>query len=302
MIQLRSVVKRGAEAALARSGAARLLGTRSGALVLAYHNVVPEGSPREGDASLHLPQHAFAEQLDSVTRTHEVVPLDALLQPTAADSGRPRVAVTFDDAYQGSVTAGVAELVTRQLPATIFVAPAFVGGRTFWWDAIVPAGEPASFRERALAELGGSDARVRTWARQQGLDEVVPHPDNRAADEATLQAATAHPGITLGSHTWSHPNLARTEGAALIEELVRPLEWLRERFSAVIPWLAYPYGLSSAAAERAAAEVGYAGALRVEGGWIPDGFANPFALPRLNIPAGLSADGFRLRMQGMFCR
>jgi peptidoglycan/xylan/chitin deacetylase (PgdA/CDA1 family) len=302
LIRVRSIAKWGAEAVLARSGAARLLGSRSGALVLAYHNVVPEGSPSEGDASLHLPQRAFAEQLDILVRTHDVVPLDTLVERGAQGSGRPRAAVTFDDAYRGAVTAGVAELAKRGLPATIFVAPAFVGGRSFWWDAVSPAQDGAAFRARALEELRGDDSRVRARARERGIPVVMPHPDNRAADEAELRAAVGNHGITLGSHTWSHLNLARTDGATLSEELVRPLEWLRERFAAVIPWLAYPYGLSSPAVARAAANAGYDGALRVTGGWVPDTPSSAFALPRLNVPAGLSADGFRLRMQGLLCR
>lgn len=290
------------EAALARSGAARLLGSRPGSLVLAYHNVVPEGSPREGDASLHLPQRSFAEQLDILIRTHDVVPLDTLMRPAPRRTGRPRAAITFDDAYRGAVTAGVTELAKRGLPATIFVAPAFIGGRSFWWDAVCPAEDREVFRQQALEDLGGNDSQVRAWAKERAVTELVPHPDNRAADEGELRTALGSPGITLGSHTWSHPNLSRTEGLALMEELVRPVTWLRERFEGVIPWLAYPYGLSSPAVEDAAATAGYTGALRVAGGWIPDGSNNPFALPRLNIPAGLSPDGFHLRMRGMFCR
>jgi hypothetical protein len=68
----------------------------------------------------------------------------------------------------------------------------------------------------------------------------------------------------------------------------------------VLPWLTYPYGLSSPEAERVAAAEGYAGALRVSGGWMgPANAVNRFALPRYNVPAGLSIRGFDLRTAGI---
>jgi hypothetical protein len=38
----------------------------------------------------------------------------------------------------------------------------------------------------------------------------------------------------------------------------------------------------------------------VDGGWLPPRPDNLFALPRLNVPAGLSADGLALRLSGLF--
>jgi peptidoglycan/xylan/chitin deacetylase (PgdA/CDA1 family) len=78
------------------------------------------------------------------------------------------------------------------------------------------------------------------------------------------------------------------------------LEWLRGRFSNVVSWLSYPYGLYNESARRIAAASGYVGALRIDGGWVP---RNPsvdmFAVPRFNIPSGLSLNGFRLRLAGL---
>src|SRR5690606_35559597 len=78
-------------------------------LILAYHNVVPEGESAAGDRSLHLPVADLRSQLDRLTRTHDVVPLASLLDP-GVERNRPRVAITFDDAYRGAITCGVDEL------------------------------------------------------------------------------------------------------------------------------------------------------------------------------------------------
>ena len=50
------------------------------------------------------------------------------------------IAITFDDAYAGTVDQALPELARLGLPATVFLAPAFVEGDTFWWDALAAPG------------------------------------------------------------------------------------------------------------------------------------------------------------------
>src|SRR2546423_5455975 len=102
---------------LASGGRAARWRMRDRTLILAYHNVVPDEQPIFGDRSLHLRRSDFAAQLDALRETHDVVPLPAVLLPSHGP--RPRAAITFDDAYAGAVTLGVAEVVARGLPATV---------------------------------------------------------------------------------------------------------------------------------------------------------------------------------------
>ena len=269
-------------------------------IVLAYHNVVPRGERAAGDRSLHLPQEDFARQLDLLTRTHDVVPLAGILA-TAGEGRRPRAAITFDDGYAGTVTAGVEEVTRRSLPATIFVVPGFLGGRTFWRDELADpeSGEvPAPIRTQALDSLAGVHDAIIAWATREGARRRAPGPAERTATESQLADAAGRAGISLGSHTWSHPNLARLDPAASAEELERPRRWLSDRFPSAIPWLSYPYGRSSPEAQGAARHAGFSGAFLVAGGWLAREGGDPFALPRLNIPAGLSSAGFTLRVSG----
>ncbi len=274
---------------------------RDEVLVLAYHDIIPQGNVAGGDRSLHLAQSTFGEQLDSLARTHDVIPLARAL---GGHSGsRPAAVITFDDAYQGAVTAGLSELARRGLPATVFVATSFLNGGDFWWDVLTAPGADApapALRARALAECAGLDANVRAMALRERLADVEPSPAHaRAASEGELITASSLPGITFGSHTHRHPNLARLTGETLDAELAHPLRWLRERFSNVLPVISYPYGLSSPDVERAAAHAGYEAGLRIEGGWLTRGERNAFALPRLDVPSGLSRAGFALRCAGI---
>jgi peptidoglycan/xylan/chitin deacetylase (PgdA/CDA1 family) len=278
---------------------------RGHVLILAYHNIVPDNAQAAGDRSLHLSQRKFAEQLDSLMRTHDIIPLTTAL---AGYSGqRPAVALTFDDAYEGAVTVGISELEQRGLPATIFVAPSFLNGHDFWWDALTESGEKAvspELRAWALTECAGRDAEVRVRAPRDRQARLVRAPAHaRCAQEHDLVAAAGRPGITLGSHSWNHPNLARLDDDALATELTLPLAWLRERFSNVLPVISYPYGLSSARVESAARDAGYTAGLRIEGGWLSgNATQDAFALPRLDVPSGISAAGFELRTSGVRLR
>jgi peptidoglycan/xylan/chitin deacetylase (PgdA/CDA1 family) len=241
---------------------------------------VPDGVQPAGDRSLHLPRSHFAQQLDALVKTHDVIALDRVLSDSS-DNRRPRAAITFDDAYTGAVTMGVDELAKRELPATIFVAPAYIG------------------RRRALEEFDGEETRIRAWARR-GVVHTRPVQDYlRPATEEELCSALRHNGITCASHSWSHPNLPRLDPARIRRELVQPLRWLTERFDSVIAWLAYPYGISSPVTDQLAADVGYQGSVLASGGWLPTRPQSCYSLPRLNVPSGLSLDGFVLRAVGL---
>jgi peptidoglycan/xylan/chitin deacetylase (PgdA/CDA1 family) len=304
-MNLKALVERG----LVRSGAAAATRAtvRGRALILAYHNILPDGERPVGEASLHLPRRAFADQLDALAEHCQVVPLAHALEPPPSvgeRQGRPRVAITFDDAYLGAVQAGVDELRRRGLPGTIFVTPGMLGGRSFWWDALAgPAGTiPEAVRTHALEQCRGEDEAVRRWAGAAGLALAEPPAALRTASEEALLAAARGASVTLGVHTWSHPNLIRLSPTELVSELRRPLDWLRQRFAATLAWVAYPYGLWSPGVAAALGEAGLEAGLRVSGGWIPRRGVDRAAIPRSNVPAGLSLDGFRLRLAGIRAR
>ncbi|HET7228998.1 MAG TPA: polysaccharide deacetylase family protein [Longimicrobium sp.] len=326
---LRAAARRAAERWLAASPLPALLARgRGGAVILAYHNVIPAGERVAGDRSLHLREEDFAAQLDVLQRTCNVLPLNELMSP---GDGRPRVALTFDDAYSGAAQAGVRELARRGLPATFFVVAGAAAGTHFWWDRMAGGnGLDASLRAHALGSLGGRGDRILASAGEVGHEPTPGGVLHRAADVALcpaplptatnvsgmdlraatlpahaaaagddeLRAAARVPGITLASHGWSHADLAALREDELRTELNDSLVSLRRRFgNAVIPWISYPYGRVSPAVVHAAREAGYRGGLRVEGGAVRRG-DDPLALPRINVPAGVSVDGFRLRARG----
>lgn len=266
------------------------------ALILAYHNVVPEDRGL-GDRSLHLPWRSFQGQLDLLETHCEVRELSSLLTE-GPRGGRPNVAITFDDAYVGAVELALPELVRRRLPGTLFVAPGLLGAPGFWWDELAEGpGLPEALRQEALEAAAGQPEVIRRKFGTGSSNRSLPR-HYRCADAEALVALASLQGLSFGAHSWSHANLARLPLPELEVELSRPAAWLKEAGLPVIPVLAYPYGRFSAEVETAAARAGYLAGLRVDGGWIPAGAERPWSLPRYNVPAGLSDDGFVLRLSG----
>jgi peptidoglycan/xylan/chitin deacetylase (PgdA/CDA1 family) len=297
---IRRPAKFAAEALLGGSLASPIIRLRGRSLVLAYHNVVASRAEAGSDASLHVDLDLFREHLDALLRTHQVVPLDDLLE-NHTDQER-RAALTFDDACRGAVRYAVPELARRGLPATLFVVPGHLG-RAFWWDRVRgPMDEVHAFRDHVLEELDGDGDAALEAAPGWGLDVVDAPSTAHPADEEELRRALEHPGIQLGSHSWNHRNLAALRGEALEEELRRPIEWLESRFetSRLSRWIAFPYGLYDRDVEEAAAAAGYRGGLRIDGGCLgATGRLRGVSVPRVNVPAGLSARGLRLRIAGL---
>lgn len=302
---MRTIVDRLRDVLAFRSGAAaRALSARAGRwLVLAYHNIRPDGAPPRGERALHLSRADFGRQLDFLRAHCDVVSLEALT--AFAPAGRPRVALTLDDGYAGALTGGVEELTRRGLPATLFVVPGRLG-HAFWWDRLADGRggtAPPDWRPRLLDTLGGEEGPVGDWAEAQGIPLAADLPDwARAGSEEDVARAYDAPGISLAAHTWTHPNLAALPPARLTEELERPRTWLAERFPRALPWLAFPYGRHSDAVTRAAARAGYAGCVAIgqRTMWMdrlePGG--TPVVLPRLDVPAGWPLGRFALRVAG----
>lgn len=294
----RERLKAWAEVGLVASGlpALRRRLRRHERIVLAFHNVIPAEHEPAGDCSLHLPQGAFRRLLREVQATHDVIPLADLVNNVPVR--RPLAAITFDDAYVGALTAGVAELRRAGVPATFFVCPGRLGGQSFWWDRLAAVqGELSDARrDDALTRWKGDEEAVMSGLPGDRIPAQTLPDWALTASVDLLHEGAKTSGFDFASHSWSHPNLSAIEPTRLQEEMARPLEWLRHSGLPWLPALAYPYGRSSPEVERAAVAAGYSTGLLIQGGGFQPAVADPMRWPRLNVPAGLSPEGLVLRM------
>jgi peptidoglycan/xylan/chitin deacetylase (PgdA/CDA1 family) len=298
--RLRTLVKPVSEWLLANS-LARVLGRkrrRRQRLILAYHNVIATGALPLGEQSLHLRFDDFRKQLDHLMKWGTIGTLARVL---ADPSDEPLIALTFDDAYAGAVHLALPELERRGVPATMFVAPGLLGQPGTWWDLLGmrPGGLDAASREYCLSQLDGDQSRIMEWATEPSADAIAEFGQPIASAEELARAARWE-GLTLGAHSYHHPNLARISPSQLDFEVKAPLRWLRQQFPRQArPWLAYPYGRYNDRVGSAVSAAGYEAAFMINGGWFRvDGYSTT-TIPRLNIPAGISTAGFSARLNGL---
>lgn len=280
-------------------------------LVLLYHRVLPD--PGRDVNQLAVRTAYFAGHLAWLRRHCQVLSAESFLaqrrQPAAFDwDTRPRVLLTFDDAYADNVTHALPLLVQYNMPAVVFACSSLVGTTApFWWDAleqIVYDGTPPtdgwSCNDRpplptqtaldqvyaALhAELKPLPHTVRT-GRLGALAQaagITPHAnaDGRPATYAELVCWIAA-GMTVGAHTRTHAQLSTLDDAALVDEIEGCRADLAAKLNAPIDLLSYPFGTSEDVDDRCgrrAAQAGFAAAFINAPGHAHTS-RDPYALPR----------------------
>jgi len=269
---------------------------RDEALVLAYHNVVPDGVAA-GERALHVPLTQFRAQLERVMRVFQVVPLAELLdRHRSGRSLEGLAAVTFDDGYRGVLRHALPILTALGCPATVFVVSKALGrDRPFWWDRFAAAGGgEIPGRERWLTEFEGDEAKIlagepTTATGAWGVDYLPAGVEELAAVDPTL--------ISLGVHTETHPNLVRVGGQRCERELRECWHTLRGHFSNVIPVVAYPYGAVDESVAAVAAGNGLAGVALGDSGLTHRDSA--MLVPRVFVGPETTPDALELTVGGL---
>jgi peptidoglycan/xylan/chitin deacetylase (PgdA/CDA1 family) len=186
---------------------------------------------------------AFRRQVEHLVQAGVAfVTIDELLGGRAP--GHSAVAVTFDDGFANIAADALPLLVERGLPATIFVVSECVGATNRW----------ATTDGYGLAEQ--------------------PLLDWEALGRLTTQ------GLTIGSHSRTHPDLTRVSPAQVEDEIHGAASEIARRLGHSPAGFAYPYGAADAHVRAAIAGV-HRWACTTEFRAHDD--SRPFALPRLDM-------------------
>jgi peptidoglycan/xylan/chitin deacetylase (PgdA/CDA1 family) len=178
--------------------------TRPGATILLYHRVGADSA-----SEVDLPEALFRQQVEAVAASGRACTLTAALSWLNGEGAleRPPVVVTFDDGTSDVIDIALPILVEHRVPATLYVATAFVEDRrSFPGDA-----RPASWSALAdgcstgLLELGSHTHdhllldRVDESVAVEQLDRSRSLIEDRAgvpaADFAYPKALAPSPGV-----------------------------------------------------------------------------------------------------------
>ena len=278
----------------------------SGSVILCYHNVVAGPRPDAGTSDglgLHMPLPAFARQMRWLAANYSVVSLPELVRRLSERrSLRGVAAVTFDDAYGGVFDHAWPLLQDLKIPATVFVvadAPGHDAG--FWWDdpEVLRAYSPAQ-RERWLTLYGGDGGTILETLAAERRPWQPPRWCTPAPWGVIKEAATS--GLQLGAHSATHRSLPALEDRDLEREVVESRDIIRRRTGVTPEFFAYPYGLWNNRVRQAVRSAGYRAAFTLDDGAGGRTTADQWALPRVNIPAGIENAAFQAWTAGLKIR
>jgi peptidoglycan/xylan/chitin deacetylase (PgdA/CDA1 family) len=295
--------------------------------ILCFHGLSTPGHPAAG--TMHVPLSVLRMAIQVGQEFGQIVPLwDLVERHHSGRSTRGMFALTFDDAY-ASLEEGVEILRQHGVAATVFVATdAARQGSTYWWDRLEGAlANVSTERWRKFEEQCGLPAQYRArtpageapiWPLRQWLLEVHHGRWPEALGDAitaletearctTIQRSMSFEElarfertapVTFAVHTRSHPvipALTRAEARGEIEQSHREL---LDRFTNVIPVLAFPYGIYDQSSVQAAREAKMVASLTL-GGRTLASIKSPDLLPRFCLSATEPAWKLRLRLSGI---
>jgi peptidoglycan/xylan/chitin deacetylase (PgdA/CDA1 family) len=309
------------------SGALDLLeriGGRSGEVLraLTWHRV----TERDADPSCHpglvnATPAEFAAQVAFLAARYRVVSMDEVLDARRTGRALPPRALllTFDDAYHDFAEHAWPLLRRHGLPVTLFVPTAYPDHPelAFWWDRLHQALHETARRDvleagGARVSLGTAEERshgfrvLRERVKRLPHDEAMALVDRICGDLGAFPTlhrvlgwdalrALAREGVTLASHTRTHPLLNRLPPERIRAEVLGSLEDLRREVGAALPVFAYPSGGFDDRAVRVLAREGIELAFTTRRGADRIHTVDPLRLRR--VPVGSHATRAALRLQ-----
>ena len=224
--------------------------------ILMYHRI----TAAPGGERFAVPRRAFEQQMRLLRDSgRPIVNVQDVVNGAAAEAALQdgAVAVSFDDGHEDFHRYALPVLESLDIPATMFVVAGKLGGTDDW----MPAGN--SRMPLMTAE------QVRELPRR---------------------------GISVGSHSLTHPRLPELDDTALGQELRESRERLSELAAHPVDLLAYPYGLHDERVVRMARAAGYVGACSTRSGFNTSD-VDPMALRRIDVYGTDSLRAFQHKLE-----
>lgn len=285
----RALLKTGLAASLQASGTNRLLRRRAARSprVIYLHRVVPDpGELDEAIPSMFVSCETFEWMLDELARDYRFVGIDDLQDPPA--TGKPPLALTFDDGYRDFYEHAFPILERKGVPAAVFVVTDLVGTDEApfhdrlhdafrrWWRCtaedltglVARAGLDDELELPAGAGFHSSFRRLVTRLPRHRQEDVLDAIVQQVGSGETgsrrsrlmtweMLAELQDAGITVGSHTRSHVLLPNEEPRRVEEEIHGSRRALERHLGVGPRHFSYPDGSFDAASLRAVAAAGY---------------------------------------------
>lgn len=200
------------------------------ALIIAYHRVKDEM-----DAHLRPTKVAdFERQMRYLAKAYHPMPLETMARHLRNGMPLPprAIAVTFDDGYCDNYENAYPVLKEYRIPATVFITTEFIG------TGQIPAWDRGRYK--------GETALMLSWKQVREMSDG---------------------GISFGSHTLTHPFLARIPREQVEREIRLSKDIIEQLTGKPVTALAYPSGDFNSEIKGIVREAGYATAVSTRPGY-----------------------------------
>lgn len=288
--------------------------------ILIYHRILDDSDPMRPDATT---VETFSWHMKMLRDHFNPLSLSEAVQRLQAGTLPPRaVCVSFDDGYADNLELALPVLQAHAIPATVFVATAYLDGGRMWNDTLLETVRSYDSASLSLPEWGLKelplDSGESRFEAARAVIRAVKHLDFDERESFTqtfskratslpsdlmltttqLQALANHPLISIGAHTHRHPILATLNDAQSREEILTSKDILEDKLGRSVSGFAYPNGRPeqdfNAWHPDLVAELGFDFAVTTKVGVGVQG-SDTFQLPRFT-PWDKSAQRFLLRM------
>jgi len=190
----------------------------------------------------------FEKQIRFLRRFYQIVSLESL-SATAGESGRTKIAITFDDGYYCVYKYAYPILKKLAIPATVFIAASLTENNTPVWTDLVDC----YLKERRNKLLGFPDKNtLKTLPDAQRL-EVLKKMSEKITLPANIQSALqmcswneiremSKNNITFGGHTMTHPILSKISLEQAKYEIQESKKIIESKINKPVNTFAYPNG------------------------------------------------------------
>jgi peptidoglycan/xylan/chitin deacetylase (PgdA/CDA1 family) len=256
----------------------------------------------------------------------DFVTFDEAIARLSAPAARPFVTFTFDDGFADNLTKALPVMEKFAAPLTVYVSTGMITREIdAWWFGLA---ELIRRRQQiALPGLGHFQCTDRAGKqRAYAAIEAAVHSnfdllpairealtaariqiralvDKEALTEQQLGVLSAHPLVTIGGHTTTHPNLARATPATARWEMAQNRTFLEEITGKPINHTAYPFGHSGACGEREAEicrSLGFCTAVTTRAGMLfAEHRRHLHALPRICLTRNENPSTLHCKLSGL---
>lgn len=288
--------------------------------ILLYHRVTDDSYSPGGffpQSGIAVERTAFRQQMEFLSSNYTCVSLNRIVNILRRNepipSGRPLVAITFDDGYRDNLEIALPILEEFSIPVTIFVTTGFIEGtHEPWWlqtGALVAAADTVTYELNMVEHTASCKTVADKYTTFLQLDSILKslsyekqelflerlfasHGERPTFYDQflrwdELRELHKHPLITLGAHTISHASLAACSQEELEFEINESKQIVEEALSTPINFFAYPYGKKSECSTRefsAAEQAGLDASFTTRSGHVQNAHATALhAIPRLAV-------------------